>query len=667
MMKMNNPLRTPTDPWLSMLKDQNINLYREFLLGSTNFDGMSKALFIYCNDDLDSEILARLFKNNSSKQIIDQVLTHDKCPLDLIRNIIDKKEEKFIIGDYVGDLSIAKRNDLTLTDIKLLLDSADESVKQILAVNKNLDGELIKILATDSNYYVRRNVAERNDISDAIIEGFVHDEESFVRRQIAQNKNLTKDQIKILLNDSDTRVREDLALNEILSASELMQISKDKDIKVLLNLSQRKDLTEDILEEIINNYEIKISKIKFEEETDDLKSLLNLILSILTNERISSNNLVRITVFLIRIRFFDFEFSWLDLRSLKSDIKQSMLSNSMLPEEIKVEFALLGHTINPSNLNNSLQNTSAEDELFDSNFQADDYSKLSSQIFRFGLDSQNGDEINDFVNKFVKIFGELGHPLGLLHPLTNLNPEIKYELGPTYTEWVSHEIIYRTLWPEIYQRKDAKFLIKSSSFGGDHTYFYVNGLWVGRESYEPADLRTNGLDFPFINEWGEYRNWIVDSEDLDFDEAFASLDFDEYLLLNRVDIEEEVLDEQTYEYLVAIAIKKYSDDLEITSKGKNFVIDAADGIPLDERVTEAEIILDECHVYGWSKLDIGKQNMITNITIQGLQSRSDDLKDLSEYFLMCIALIPNLDVTIKKILEGLDIELINKALTKSHS
>jgi hypothetical protein len=664
MMKMNNPLRTPTDPWLSMLKDQNINLYREFLLGSTNFDGMSKALFIYCNDDLDSEILARLFKNNSSKQIIDQVLTHDKCPLDLIRNIIDKKEEKFIIGDYVGDLSIAKRNDLTLTDIKLLLDSADESVKQILAVNKNLDGELIKILATDSNYYVRRNVAERNDISDAIIEGFVHDEESFVRRQIAQNKNLTKDQIKILLNDSDTRVREDLALNEILSASELMQISKDKDIKVLLNLSQRKDLTEDILEEIINNYEIKISKIKFEEETDDLKSLLNLILSILTNERISSNNLVRITVFLIRIRFFDFEFSWLDLRSLKSDIKQSMLSNSMLPEEIKVEFALLGHTINPSNLNNSLQNTSAEDELFDSNFQADDYSKLSSQIFRFGLDSQNGDEI---VNKFVKIFGELGHPLGLLHPLTNLNPEIKYELGPTYTEWVSHEIIYRTLWPEIYQRKDAKFLIKSSSFGGDHTYFYVNGLWVGRESYEPADLRTNGLDFPFINEWGEYRNWIVDSEDLDFDEAFASLDFDEYLLLNRVDIEEEVLDEQTYEYLVAIAIKKYSDDLEITSKGKNFVIDAADGIPLDERVTEAEIILDECQVYGWSKLDIGKQNMITNITIQGLQSRSDDLKDLSEYFLMCIALIPNLDVTIKKILEGLDIELINKALTKSHS
>jgi hypothetical protein len=67
MMKMNNPLRTPTDPWLSMLKDQNINLYREFLLGSTNFDGMSKALFIYCNDDLDSEILARLFKNNSSR------------------------------------------------------------------------------------------------------------------------------------------------------------------------------------------------------------------------------------------------------------------------------------------------------------------------------------------------------------------------------------------------------------------------------------------------------------------------------------------------------------------------------------------------------------------------------------------------------------------------
>ena len=207
-------------------------------------------------------------------------------------------------------------------------------------------------------------------------------------------------------------------------------------------------------------------------------------------------------------------------------------------------------------------------------------------------------------------------------------------------------------------------MIKTSSFGGDHTYFDVDGLIDGSRSYEPRDLRTEGLDFPFIT-----RDWIEDSEDLNFDAAFYSLNFEQYLNHNEVDIEDEVLDEQTYEYLLASAIRKYSDDLEITSKGRYFIIEAADGSGHfdDERVTDAEINLDECHVYGWSKLDIGKQNIITNIIIQGLKSKSYDLKDFSEYFLMCIALIPNLDVMVKKILEGLDIELINKALTKSPS
>jgi len=669
-MKMNEVSNIPIDPWLNKLKEKDLDLYKEFIRGAANFSGMSKALFIYCKEDLGSDNLMDIFKNNSDAQIIKEVLTHEKCPKDLIQDIINGKLNKLILSNYSGIQSpsvmlefVAKRTDLSLEVIKKLIDKSSKELRQVLAENNNLDEELIEILSKDSEYSVRREIAQRRDLDSKIIENLINDKEDIVRSGIAQIQNLTENQILKLIKDKDPDVRSYLALNQNVSINSLIPLAKDRNIDVLKNLCERKNLNEKILEVIINSVKLKINKIDVDDESQDsdLEELLKIIQIVIKNNNITSANLKTISRFLLEKEVFSKDFNWIDLQIHKNNLLNEFLIHHKLPDEVKVEFSLLGHKSDNSDLIDV-----ADNKVLDAEFK-EDYSKLSSQIFRFGLEPDQKEEVKAYVSKFAQIFTDLGQPIGLLHPLTNFNPEQKYDIGQTFSEWVSHEIIHRTLWPEISKRNDAKFWMTKDSYNGDLTYFTVTGIDSIVTFYDIGDMRIDVLDYPYIHEWGGYRDWISDSEEIEYGDAIDVIDFDNYLDIRGLDFEDDVINEETYDYFLANAIKEISNEVEITPLGKDFIIGTAleSGAFEERSTTLAEIDLENCHVYGWSKIKLDKQEFITRLIIEGLQSSNEILQKFSDYFLVSIALIPDLNPKIKNILDELNNDSINKALTLS--
>lgn len=635
------------DPWLKKLKDSNHELYKEFILGATNFDSLSKALFIYCNSDLKEEHLLKIYALENSfvneKKLTIEVLKHEKCPKELIHEIINNKSQKLTLGKF-----IAIRNDLTQDQISSLMEDANDEIKQSLAKNPMINDATIEKFAKDQNYWVRRYIASRSNLNSNLINELIKDEELIVREAIAKYQKLTEEQIEKLIKDENYSVHQYLALNNSLSNKYLLKLSNSKYIEVLQALCERDDLSDEIYLEIIKNPAI----VPRAEDT------LKLIVAILKKKEISSKILNSLTRYLIETKTLIWDYKNLNQLTLKSLLKELLFKNSNLSEENKAELILLGIKSESSYMND-------DDDINSTSKFEEDYSKPSSQIFRLGLDIEENKENQIFALKFVNIFSDLGHPLGLLHPLTKLNSNVKYEIDSTYSEWVSHEIIHRSLWPEVAKRNDVRFWINRDEYDGEFYYFTVEGLDSFETSYGRGELRIYGLDYPFINDWGDYRDWIEDDEEIEFEDAIGVLDFENYCETKDLSFEDEVADEETYNYFLACAIKEISNEIEITAKGKKLIIESAieSGVFEDNYRTQANINFDNCHVYGWTKLTLDKQKFNVKLMIEGLNSQNSVIYQFSDYFLTSIALIPDLKYEIKTLLQNIGDDSINKALS----
>jgi hypothetical protein len=326
----------------------------------------------------------------------------------------------------------------------------------------------------------------------------------------------------------------------------------------------------------------------------------------------------------------------------------------------------------------SNSSVSAEDRAF-LNLQGitkheDTSSRVDSMIEHYGLPTSKAFEYSKFPSKYLEALNELGHPSGLLHPNLKM-VEQDYDFNQFVDSWVKYETIYRTLWPELTERKDIYFWYLRSSYDGDNFYFSIPGVELEHE-FSRGSYTYNSMSYPFID-----RPWAETIEDMDLEmsnENFSYRDVEE--LFDYTD------DDERYDLILAAIVSKNSwaqeerqlsssgDDVkttmstvhyELTEKGKEFVCEWAETFFEDDREMKVEIIPEKALPYSWYTMPIEKKEKITQIIIQGFNAKVDTKYQYAEHFLTCIALHPGTPVSIKVMLKALDSRVIGQALVVS--
>jgi len=346
----------------------------------------------------------------------------------------------------------------------------------------------------------------------------------------------------------------------------------------------------------------------------------------------------------------------------------------MLTMELNTKWlsdASLGSTLvsNPS--------VSAEDRAF-LNLQGftrieDTSIRVDSMIEHYGLPSSRAFEYAKFPSKYLEALNELGHPSALLHPNLKIVDQ-KYDFNEFVGGWIKYETIYRTLWPELTERKDIYFWYSRSSYDGDNFYFSTPGLELEHE-FSRGSYTYNSLSYPFID-----RAWAETVEDMDLEmsnENFSYRDVEELF-----DYSDE--DEQ-YDLILAAIVSKNSWSGEVTNysssepdkkqsvnaqytlttKGEEFVCEWAESFFQDDREMKINIIPEKALPYSWNAMPMEKKEKITEIIIQGFNAKVDTKYQFAEHFLICIALHPGTPASIKEMLKPLDSKMLSQALAVS--
>ncbi len=320
---------------------------------------------------------------------------------------------------------------------------------------------------------------------------------------------------------------------------------------------------------------------------------------------------------------------------------------------------------------------SAEDRAF-INLQGitkyeDNSSRVSSMIEHYGLPTSQAFEYSKFPSKYLEALNELGHPSGLLHPNLKIVDQ-EYDFNEFVDSWVKYETIYRTLWPELTERKDIYFWYSRSSYDGDNFYFSTPGLELEHE-FSRGSYTYNSMSYPFID-----RAWAETVEDMDLEmsnENFSYRDVEE--LFDYSD------DDEQYDLILAAIVSKnswsgevttysssepdkkqyVSAEYALTAKGEKFVCEWAESFFQDDREMKIRVFPEKALPYSWNAMPLEKKEKITQIIIQGFNAKVDTKYQLAEHFLICIALHPGTPESIKEMLKELESKMISQALAVS--
>jgi len=299
--------------------------------------------------------------------------------------------------------------------------------------------------------------------------------------------------------------------------------------------------------------------------------------------------------------------------------------------------------------------------------------RVSSMIEHYGLPTSQAFQYSKFPSKYLEALNELGHPSGLLYPNLDIVDQ-EYDFNEFVDSWIKHETIYRTLWPELTERKDIFFWYLRSSYDGDNFYFSIPGVELEHE-FSRGSYTYNSMTYPFID-----RPWAETIETMDIEmshENFSYRDVEE--LFDYSDEGEQ------YDLILAAIVSKNSWSGEVTTyssnqpdkqatvsaqytltnKGEEFVCEWAESFFEDDREMKIKIIPEKALPYSWNGLPIEKKEKITEIIIQGFNAKVDTKYQFAEHFLICIALHPGTPASIKKSLKALDSKMISQALVVS--
>lgn len=290
----------------------------------------------------------------------------------------------------------------------------------------------------------------------------------------------------------------------------------------------------------------------------------------------------------------------------------------------------------------------------------DNSNQVTSMIEHYGLPTSKAFEYSKFPLKFLEALNEVGHPSALLQPGLKLIDR-NYDFNDLVDNWVKHETIYRTLWPELIEREDVYFWYLRSSYDGDQFYFSIPGVELEHE-FSRGSYTYNSMGYPFAD-----RPWVETVETMDIEmshENFSYRDIEE--LFDYSDEGEQ------YDLILAAIVSKNSWEREVaapqysvTKKGEEFICEWAETFFEDDREMKVKIIPEKALPYSWKAMPMEKKNQITQIIIEGFKEKVDTKYQYAEHFLTCIALHPYTPTSIKDLLKTVDSKVVTQALSVS--
>ena len=296
--------------------------------------------------------------------------------------------------------------------------------------------------------------------------------------------------------------------------------------------------------------------------------------------------------------------------------------------------------------------------------------QTTSLVEHHGLPSSIIFQMPKFQQRFKEALNSVGHPSALLDPVLQVTDN-EYNFNELVNEWIKHETIYRTLWPEILsEREDVFYQYRRSSYDGDYFYFSLKDFNFEHD-FSRGSYGYNSMGYPFID-----RSWAVTAENMSIEmsyENFTSRDMIEYL---------EGDDEDMYDLALAAVISQNSYEGEITTyssssgvtkqtvkahysitkKGEKYVCDWADSYFSEDADVEVHLFPEKARPYSWKALSEAKKDLITRIIIEGFNQKVDTKYQYAEHFLACIALHPDTPDSIRQSLSDVESTILQQAL-----
>ncbi len=438
-----------------------------------------------------------------------------------------------------------------------------------------------------------------------------------------------------------------IAQNCSIGEETIRTLTKSSYSPVLTWVCRRPDCPSDVLEELfaICEKQWEGAKSQYEAQQDNSSMILDdeflfndddygiyFELDEYLLEAIAANPNTPQSVFK-KMMTMDLNTKWLSEGSLGS----TLMSNSSVSAEDRTFLSLQGFTKREVDISGSV-----------------------SMIEHYGLPTSKAFEYAKFPAKYLEVLNELGHPSGLLHPHLKSVDQV-YDFNQIVNNWIKYETIYRTLWPELTQRKDIFFWYWRSSYDGDHFYFSCKDVEIEQE-FSRGSYSYNSMTYPFID-----RPWVETDENMDIEmshENFSNRDVEEFF-----DYSDE---EEQYDLILATIVSKNSwshvvesPQYTLTKKGEDFVCEWAENFFEDDRDVRVRVIPDKALPYSWTALPIEKKEKITQIIIDGFNGKIDTKYQFAEHFLTCIALNPGTPMSIKELLKMVESKVVTQALSVS--
>jgi hypothetical protein len=313
-----------------------------------------------------------------------------------------------------------------------------------------------------------------------------------------------------------------------------------------------------------------------------------------------------------------------------------------------------------------LQNPSVsdEDKVFLSLTGFIKSEKDSSQDYSlnqiYGLPTSLLFSLSKVPHHLKQALADVGQPMAVLDLDIELNNQ-EYDFNAIVEDWIKQETIYRTLWPELSERKDVSFAYIRSSYDGDNFYFSCKGVEFEHD-FQRGAYTYNSMTYPSID-----RPWFEISEIMDIEmsnENFSYRDVEEMFEYDS--------DEGDCDLVLATIISKNSWSHELplpqytlTKKGEDFVCEWAERFFEDDRDMNVIIHPDKALPYSWKALPIERKERITAVIVNGYKAKVDTKYQYAEHFLACIALNPHTPESIKNSLKEVESKVIAQALAVS--
>ncbi len=440
-------------------------------------------------------------------------------------------------------------------------------------------------------------------------------------------------------NESDLL---EIAKNCSINVEQINELAKNPSSSVLFWICRRPDCPPDVLESTF-----LVCEKKYEEAVDISED---------GAYELSSDPIIDISDNLDLFEIGDFILAIAANPNTPQQIFKKMLKMNLNLEDTNGD--VLGSVL--------LQNFSVSDEdkvfLSLSGFvkTIKDSSQDYSMINYYGLPTAIAFTLPNFPQRFRQALANVGQPLALLDPDIEILNQ-KYKFNEIIGQWIKHETIYRTLWPELGERNDISFFYQRSSYDGDNFYFDCRGVEFEHNFLRGA-YTYNSMSYPFIE-----RPWVETVETMDIEMSHENF--------SRHEIEE-MFDyasgEDDYEVILASIISKnfWAQEVPIpqyslTRKGNEFVCEWAESFFADDRDLRVIVYPLKALPYSWKALSSERKDKITEVIIEGFKAKVDTKYQYAEHFLACIALNPYTPNSIKSLLKEVDSKVVSQALEAS--